>query len=376
MSCTRRQRLPPRFSTLILLACVLRVAVGDAAVAAPQFCDLKADEQIIFCPATASLSADGTYWEAEVRGWVFEPERRAAALALVDRGLRLNGIEISADEQKVLNHRLRLFLVDAERGKRILITTPAGIADLGKSAADGTFFGCVRLPAPVPGGRQTNKVLFEALLAPGDSRRFSGEIRLVESTGFTVISDIDDTIKVTCVRDRKAMLRNSLLLPFRSVPGMAKLFSSCAAIPGIEFVYVSASPWQFFSPLAEFVNSNGFPAGSCCLKRVGLNHRTFSGLLQDPKNYKIRTIEPLLLKFPQRRFVLVGDSGEGDPEAYADLARRYPRQICRILIRDVTEEPADSPRYQNAFKDLPPGLWQVFNQPPASLLPIPKRPAT
>jgi phosphatidate phosphatase APP1 len=92
-------------------------------------------------------------------------------------------------------------------------------------------------------------------------------------------------------------------------------------------------------------------------------------LFADPKKYKLEIIESMLNAFPDRRFVLIGDSGELDPEIYAVVARKYPRQIVRIWIRDVTGEPASAERYKRAFPDLPGDVWQVF-QSPAELPPI------
>jgi phosphatidate phosphatase APP1 len=80
-------------------------------------------------------------------------------------------------------------------------------------------------------------------------------------------------------------------------------------------------------------------------------------------DFKRETIEPILNQYPQRCFMLVGDSGENDPEAYAALARKYPRQIVRILIRDITGESLDSGRYQRAFAQLRVGLAHVFRDP-------------
>ncbi|KAI8050230.1 hypothetical protein BDF22DRAFT_745557 [Syncephalis plumigaleata] len=40
--------------------------------------------------------------------------------------------------------------------------------------------------------------------------------------------------------------------------------------------------------------------------------------------------------FPHRRFILVGDSGEKDPEVYAEIARRFPDRVACIFIHDVT----------------------------------------
>jgi Ca-activated chloride channel family protein len=44
------------------------------------------------------------------------------------------------------------------------------------------------------------------VLAPGDPRSFVGEAQLVPPRGVSVVSDIDDTIKVSNVQDKKALL--------------------------------------------------------------------------------------------------------------------------------------------------------------------------
>jgi phosphatidate phosphatase APP1 len=178
-----------------------------------------------------------------------------------------------------------------------------------------------------------------------------------------VISEIDDTIKVTQVQDRKLLLRRTFLEPFKPVPGMAEIYRAWAEKSGAQFCYVSASPWQLFLPLSEFMKSNGFPGGVFYLKKFRWKDESFLSPFESPEHYKPAAIEPLLKQFPRRQFVLVGDAEEQDPEIYAGLARRYPQQIARILIRDATGEPANSERYQTAFRGLPPGLWQVFRAP-------------
>jgi phosphatidate phosphatase APP1 len=86
-------------------------------------------------------------------------------------------------------------------------------------------------------------------------------------------------------------------------------------------------------------------------------------LFKSPERHKRAAIAPLLARYPNRRFVLVGDSGEQDPEIYGALAREHPQQIVRVLIRDVTGESADAPRYRQILAGLPDGLVQIFNEP-------------
>ena len=54
-----------------------------------------------------------------------------------------------------------------------------------------------------------------------------------------------------------------------------------------------------------------------------------------PKIWQSERVGALLEQFPNRRFILVGDSGQSDSEAYGALARRFPKQVKRILIRSV-----------------------------------------
>jgi phosphatidate phosphatase APP1 len=108
------------------------------------------------------------------------------------------------------------------------------------------------------------------------------------------------------------------------------------------------------------------------LKEFRWKNRTFFSLFASPEKYKPGVIESLLKQFPNRKFILIGDSGERDPEIYGALARKFPAQIIRIYIRDVTNEAAGSERYQKAFRSIPRETWQIFREP--NELPLPTQP--
>lgn len=61
-----------------------------------------------------------------------------------------------------------------------------------------------------------------------------------------------------------------------------------------------------------------------------------------------------------RSLVLVGDSGEKDPEIYGTIARLYPKRVRRIFIRAVKDEKDDDKRFLQAFKDVPREKWMIF----------------
>ena len=44
---------------------------------------------------------------------------------------------------------------------------------------------------------------------------------------------------------------------------------------------------------------------------------------------------------PHLPFVLMGDSGEHDPQIYADLVRAYPGRVLAVYIREVRLDPGD-----------------------------------
>jgi len=133
----------------------------------------------------------------------------------------------------------------------------------------------------------------------------------------------------------------------------------CAA----RFLYVSATPWQLYLPLSEFIRTNGFPEGTFQLKLFRWKDQTFFDLFKSPEHFKLGVIRPLFERFPHRKFILVGDSGEKDPEIYAALAREFPNQVRHIYVRDTTGEAQDSPRYRTTFSGLSTNCWQIFRQP-------------
>lgn len=60
------------------------------------------------------------------------------------------------------------------------------------------------------------------------------------------------------------------------------------------------------------------------------------GMVRSPAAFKLGVLQELMAKFPKRKFVFVGDSGEQDPEVYAELAMKFPDQVKAIFIRRVS----------------------------------------
>jgi phosphatidate phosphatase APP1 len=168
-------------------------------------------------------------------------------------------------------------------------------------------------------------------------------VRLLEPEGQSVISDIDDTVKVSEVPAGKAILaRNTFLRDFVAAPGMQTRYQ---ALADAAFHYVSGSPWQLHRPLSRFlIDESRFPAGSFHFKELRGHALTAMRSLEDLANFanpegtvthKVDQISRIMKRFPARRFILIGDSGERDPEVYREIVNTFGAQVREVLIRDV-----------------------------------------
>lgn len=331
--------------------------------------EIKSDEAVVFYPTYARSVDNGRAWAVSIHGSIFEPEtgslKRAAALGMLRRLLGLSSEEAEA---RLFQERARAFLVDNEGGKEIAVRLGGRTYAAGTSGDNGHFAATLLLSAAeIDRLRRAQAgdpdwLTFQAVTRPGDDRTFAGHVRLVGREGLSVISDVDDTIKVSQVTDRRALVRNTFLREFEPVQGMPELYRKWARA-GVEFHYLSGSPWQLYGPLSEFVQDKQFPPGTFHLKHFRLKDRSALNLLGSQEGYKSAAIEGILADFPQRRFILVGDSGEEDPEIYGAAARKHPGRVILILIRSVGERGDQDARFRTAFDQIPANRWRIFRDP-------------
>jgi phosphatidate phosphatase APP1 len=169
-----------------------------------------------------------------------------------------------------------------------------------------------------------------------DPRTTPIEVRVPgPEAAFGVISDIDDTILESGVQRIGRMIRQTLTgsaLTRTPFPGASELYGDLAAGANPVF-YVSSSPWNLHGFLVAFIRHREFPMGPVLLRDL---LGTSAGREQKPGR-----IQEVLDLHPRLRFVLIGDSGERDPEIYAAVARANPGRILAIYIREVRLDPGD-----------------------------------
>jgi phosphatidate phosphatase APP1 len=195
----------------------------------------------------------------------------------------------------------------------------------------------------------------------------------VPEAGLTVITDIDDTIKVTHILDAKEKEANTFVRPFVAVPGMSERYRSWqkALGEGIHFHVVSAGPWQFHQPLRQFFTQAAFPAFTWDMRSIDIGGNILVDVLEAhpaPEKiqaHKVAKIRAFLTRFPKRSVVLVGDSGERDPEAYAAILSVFPQQVQAVYIREVTNQDHTHPRYQQLFQHDAAQKLLIFRDPAA-----------
>lgn len=161
-----------------------------------------------------------------------------------------------------------------------------------------------------------------------------------------VISDLDDTVLKTGATRPLQMVRQTLLgnahtrLPFAGVSAFYRALERGAeagptghAPQHNPTFYVSSSPWNLFDFLEEFLRLQDIPEGPILLRDLGLDRAKFWKSTHG--EHKIAQIERIFDTYPHLSFVLIGDSGQHDPEIFEEVARRHPGRVLAVYIRDI-----------------------------------------
>ena len=175
-----------------------------------------------------------------------------------------------------------------------------------------------------------------------NQNKFLGEILIIsDDAEFGVISDIDDTILHTGVASymKWRVVFNTIFkhaknrIPLKGAADLYHQLQSGLTEKNVNPVfYVSHSPWNLYRYLELFLKQNNFPKGPVLL-------RSFSTILRrkkrDEKPQKQKEIINLLNMYPDLSFILIGDSGEHDPDIYIEIAKTFPNRIKAIYLRSV-----------------------------------------
>lgn len=163
------------------------------------------------------------------------------------------------------------------------------------------------------------------------------------SSSLLVISDIDDTVVHTHATSVLAMARATFLGNARSrtpFAGVASLYKSLVEGPSGDdanpLIFISRSPWNLYDLFDQFCDLQGIPGGRVFyLRDWGFS---LEGLTKArPKGHKFGLIQQILEFEPDLPVILVGDSGQKDPEIYRAISEEFPGRLLGAFIRNVTQ---------------------------------------
>ncbi|TRM66870.1 hypothetical protein BD626DRAFT_484063 [Schizophyllum amplum] len=260
--------------------------------------------------------------------------------------------------------RLKLFAAIGVADREVTVQVDGGDADItvGPTSSDdrgltwqnATLGDCEVKSAKVAASAQTE-----------DGRTFASTIFAPATDGWGVISDIDDTIKISHTLDTLELLKATFFDEPEPVAGMPELYAALAEKLDPQFVYVTGSPYQLYPFLHDFVNTT-YSASTGPIYTKNLTLTSIDDLLgfisgDNTQEYKVFIIDALHGIFPNKKFLGVGDSTEADPETYGEVYRKYgPDFLGCAWIRAVDGANNTDERFAAAFAEVPAERWRVF----------------
>lgn len=181
------------------------------------------------------------------------------------------------------------------------------------------------------------------LLNEENSNEVTGQVMLISNqVDYGVISDVDDTFLVshstqTLKKLRLMIFRNAVTrIPFKGIAGFFNALNQRENSQNLNpMFFVSSSEWNLYDLLYDFSLFHNIPKGVYLLKDSKL---TLLNLWKSGKGlheHKIEKIEFLLTFYNNLKFILIGDSGQKDPENYLRIVKKFPNRILAIYIRKI-----------------------------------------
>ncbi|PGH17987.1 hypothetical protein AJ80_04608 [Polytolypa hystricis UAMH7299] len=183
---------------------------------------------------------------------------------------------------------------------------------------------------------------------------------LVPTHGFSIVSDVDDVLRVSMIWHLKQCLIRLFAQPFVPWMNLPEVYADWARkYPQAHFHYLTVTPEQLTRPYIAFVQ-NIYPPGSFDSRVVNVSDIT--ALLLPRRSL----MDKLFETFPERKFILVGDTSNGNiMRDYPAMVHRFPGQVQCILIRNTsaTDPTFFFPYNTKGFKKLPQKIYMFFRTP-------------
>lgn len=332
---------------------------------APKRLTSSGEKEVTFYPTYGYFREDD--WVIDLRGWVHQGRKSLNKFITVLATLKN---KCNGQSMDIFKSRSEVFECDDKSGESVVIEFDSDPDRKQYSFKErSNLNGIVELSLTLP--KERGEKLLEAqnslnkwltYRAVSSGHIGLGRIRLIEPQGISIVSDIDDTIKVSEIpAGQRTVFDYAFCREFEAAPGLADRYRdwSNATVhqdwSDVTFHYVSGGPQQLVGPLYDFLiaGRGGFPEGTFHLrffpknlldKETRKNLKRFAaGPMDTTYQHKVKEITKLMETFPGRKFILVGDSGEVDPEVYTTIRDEHPQQVQEIWVRDVVDDSHDNP---------------------------------
>jgi phosphatidate phosphatase APP1 len=261
-------------------------------------------------------------------------------------------IRPSAEDSKVLNfwHMVQRWLTHELADVKVRARDPGGTYET-RTDAEGFF----RIEMPAGGPPSDPRGWHEVELDLPDFPTPSGRPAIAkvlvptERAQFGVISDIDDTVIFTAATNILRMARTVLLgtafsrLPFKGVAAFYRGLAQGTASEAVNPVfYVSSSPWNLYDVLRDLFDIRSIPSGPLMLQDFGIEPGKF--ITASHREHKLAAIRGIMETYPHLKFILVGDSGQKDPEIYRETVDLFPERVLAVYSATSRANPSEMTR--------------------------------
>lgn len=218
-----------------------------------KFSGVKGNEHLVFFRTTAWLNEKNQVWHIPIHGWVYKPQDSSSRKFIFAEVLHKKyGLQVKEETKENFSERVNLIIADNKRGRSITISLGGNMYPLTESSPNGHFKHTIEVPVEdiasmLKKGSKNNIIEYSALMKDGDKRIFLGQTLLLPPQGLSIISDIDDTIKISEVTNHKKLFDNTFFLDFAEVSSMAVQYKKWNNA-GISIHFVSSSPLSLPNP--------------------------------------------------------------------------------------------------------------------------------
>jgi len=142
---------------------------------------------------------------------------------------------------------------------------------------------------------------------------------------YSVITDLDDTLKITNVSNTTAAIRNALFSK-KAFKGMPELLKEMENYTNDTYI-LSASPEILSRRVDSFIDFHDLQIRDVYLRKI------FTG--ESKLDYKVSAVNDIITRIQDDQLILIGDDIEVDADAYLVIKNENIDRVAAIYIHKV-----------------------------------------